>query len=202
MIISIRIGVVGAVLAAAITVSGCLPVAATGVAVGALSISDRRSLGTQTEDAGIELKGASRLREAMADVGHISVTSYNRRVLLTGQVPDNAAKTKAESVLNKVDNVRAVQNELEIVPRPNLGSRANDVGITARVKAALVETKDVQAHAVKIVTEAGTVYLMGLVTKREGDRAAQVAARVGGVQRVVTVFDYLSEEDLSRMGVH
>ncbi len=197
---SIRRGALCAALACTFALSGCLPIAATGVAMGAMAVSDRRSIGTQTEDEAIELKARNRLRDEMPAAASIEITSYNRRVLLTGQVPDDAARRQAEAIVNKVDNVSAVYNELQLGFRPSIGTRTSDATTTARVKAALVEAKDVQAHAVKVVTEQGVVYLMGLVTQREGDRAAQVAARVGGVQRVVTVFQYLTEEELSRLG--
>jgi osmotically-inducible protein OsmY len=193
---SLLLGAVGAVSAAA---SGCVGLAITGAAVGALALTDRRTVGAQTEDQSIELKASGRLQESVRNPGGISVTSFNRRVLLTGYVTDEASKKAAEEVIRRVDNVAAVHNELMIGTRPSLGSAASDTTLTARVKAAHIEAKDVQANAYKVVTESAVVYLMGIVTQREGDRGAQVASRVSGVRRVVTVYEYVSEEELAKL---
>ena len=179
--------------------SGCWPLYAGGAAMGALTLSDRRTVGSQTEDQAIELKAGNRLREALPDERGISVTSYNRKVLLSGPVSTDEVRRQAETTVARIDNVRTVHNELNVGFRPALSTRTNDSATTARVKAAFVEAKELQANTIKVVTESGTVFLMGLVTQREGDRAAQVAARLAGVQRVVTVFEYVTDEELARM---
>ncbi|MCD6674159.1 MAG: BON domain-containing protein [Burkholderiaceae bacterium] len=187
---------VAAVLAASLGASGCLPVVATGAAVGTLAALDRRTVGAQTEDQAIELKAAAQIRDRIGS--GVSVTSFNRKVLLTGQVANERDKRTAEAIVAELPNVRSIHNELQVAGVPSLSTSAADSAITARVKAAFLEAADLQANTIKVVTEAGTVYLMGLVSRREADRAAQVASRVAGVQRVVTVFEYITEEEAAR----
>lgn len=193
-----RLMIVGTVLGSGLAVSGCLPVVATGAAVGAFAALDRRTVGAQTEDQGIELKGLAQIRDRIPDGRGISVTSYNRKVLLTGQVANEADKRAAEAIIAALPNVRSIHNELHVSGVPSLSTSAADASITARVKAAFIDAADLQANTLKVITEAGTVYLMGLVSRREADRAAQVASRVAGVQRVVTVFEYITEEEVAR----
>ncbi|MCO5107922.1 MAG: BON domain-containing protein [Burkholderiaceae bacterium] len=193
-----RLTLVAALLASAMAASGCLPLAATGAAVGTLAALDRRTLGAQTEDQEIELKASNRMREALKQPGGVSVTSFNRKVLLTGQVASEDDKRAAEAAVAALPNVRSIHNELQVLGRPSLAASAADASTTARVKAALVDAQDLHANVIKVVTESGTVYLMGLVSRREADRAAQVASRVAGVQRVVTVFEYITEEEVKR----
>lgn len=194
-----RAVVVGSLVGSTLAMSGCFPLAATGVVVGTLAATDRRTIGAQTEDTGIEVKAAAQLRQQLSDAGGISVTSFNRKVLLTGQVPDERSRTEAAAVVGKLDNVLSVHNELQVAGRASMTSEAADTSITARVKAMLIEARDLQANTIKVVTEAGVVYLMGVVTRAEGDRAAQVASRVAGVQRVVTVFEYVTADELARI---
>lgn len=194
----LRPAVLAAALAATLALPGCLPVMATGAAVGTMAAIDRRTVGAQTEDQGIELKAMNRLRSALEQPGGVSVTSYNRKVLLTGQVASEKDKRTAEAVVGELDNVRSIHNELQIAGQPSLETKTADSLITARVKAALFNAKDLQANTIKVVTESGNVYLMGLVSRREGTRAADVASRVAGVQRVVTVFEYITEEEAGR----
>lgn len=184
---------IAAVIAGSLGASGCIPVVATGAAVGTLAALDRRTVGAQTEDQAIELKAAVQIRDRIGS--GVSVTSYNRKVLLTGQVANERDKRTAEAIVAELQNVRSIHNELQIAGVPSLSTSAADAAITARVKAAFLDTTDLQANTIKVVTEAGTVYLMGLVSRREADRAAQVASRVAGVQRVVTVFEYITEEE-------
>jgi osmotically-inducible protein OsmY len=198
MISRIRIATAGALIVSTLALSGCFPLAATGVAVGTMAVLDRRTVGAQTEDQAIELKSLSQLQGAIAQAGGISVTSYNRKVLLTGQVASEQDKLQAARVVAAIDNVRSVHNELQVLGRPSLTASAADTSITARVKAALVRTQDVHANTIKVVTESGTVYLMGLVSQREADVAAHVASQVSGVQRVVTVFELITEEEVRR----
>jgi osmotically-inducible protein OsmY len=194
----LRLAVASALLISTLALSGCIGLAATGVAIGTMAALDRRTVGAQAEDQGIELKARAQLRESIEQAGGISVTSFNRKVLLTGQVASADDKRKAEKIVAGIDNVRSIHNELQVLGTPSLTTSAADTAITARVKAALVETNDIQANTVKVVTESGTVYLMGLVTRREGDRAAQVASNVAGVQRVVTVFEFIADAPVSR----
>jgi len=187
------------VLAATLGLSACAPVMVGGFLGGAMSASDRRTSGTQLEDQGIELRGASAMRENFGEKVHVNITSYNRQVLITGEVPNDKERTQVEQLVSKVQNVRAVVNELGIGPASSLGDRSNDVLITARIKAAMVDSEDVFANVYKVVTERNTVYLMGRVTKREGARATEVARSVSGVKRVVRVFEYISEDELKEL---
>ena len=167
--------------------------------MGTLAATDRRTLGAQTEDTGIEVKAATQLRQQLPDAGGISVTSFNRKVLLTGQVLDERSRAQAASIVGRIENVTSVHNELQVAGRVSMGTSAADTSITARVKATMIDSRDIQATTIKVVTEAGVVYLMGIVTRAEGDRAAQVASRVAGVQRVVTVFEYVTPDELARI---
>ena len=194
-----RLAIAGALAVSSLSLSACLPLAATGVAVGTMAAIDRRTVGAQTEDQEIELKAAGELRSAFGDAASISVTSFNRKVLLTGQATSESIRQQAERIVAGLPNVRAVHNEVLVQGRPSLTTSAADTAITTRVKAALVGAQDLHANTIKVVTESGTVFLMGLVSRREADRAAQVASRVGGVMRVVTVFELITEEEINRI---
>jgi osmotically-inducible protein OsmY len=196
---AVRIALASALIASTLGLSGCFPLAATGVAVGTMAAIDRRTVGAQTEDQSIELKARSQLASALSNASGIGVTSFNRKVLLTGQVMSEQDRQNAERVVAGIANVRSVHNELQVLGRVSMTTVAADTSITARVKAALIEASDLKANTIKVVTEAGTVYLMGLVTRREADRAAQVASRVAGVQRVVTAFELITEEEAERI---
>lgn len=185
--------------AASIGGSGCLPLAATGMAVGTLAALDRRTVGVQASDTEIELRGSSRMSDAIRGSRGVSITSYNGRVLMSGQVPDEKARTDAERAMKQVPNVREVHNELETADRVTFSTTATDSAITARVKAGFVEQKVLSTNAVKVVTENGVVYLMGLVTQREGPAYAMVASRATGVRRVVTLFEYVTDEELAQI---
>ena len=180
--------------------SACAPLLVGG-AVGStvLVATDRRTSGTQLEDQGIELRAANRLRDQMGTRARISVTSFNRRVLLTGEVANARDKALAEQIVSEVDNVQGLVNELGITASPSLGQQANDTLTTGKVKAALVDTKDLSANAFKVVSERGSTYLMGRVTQREADRATEVTRSVSGVQRVVRVLEIISDEELRRI---
>ena len=171
---------------------GCFPVIAGGLAAGALVIDDRRTLGAQTEDKSILAKAEGRLAEKFGNRANINVTSFNRRVLLTGEVPDVLARAEAAQIAGTVENVASIINELQIAGVSSFTARTNDAILTGKVKGNFVDDKDVLANAFKVVTEAGVVYLMGLVTREEGDRAASVAARTSGVKQVVKVFEYIA----------
>lgn len=189
-----------AAVALATALGGCAPLLLGGAAVGTVVVAtDRRTSGSQLEDEGIELRSANRLREQLSERGHINVTSYNRQVLLTGEVPTEADKATAARVVGQVDNVRGVINELAVMGNSTLSQRSSDALVSGRVRAALVDAKDLTVHAFKVVTERGTVYLLGRVTAREADRATAIVRTVQGVQRVVRVFELITEEELARL---
>ena len=167
--------------------------------MGSLMATDRRTSGAQVEDEGIELRAASRIRENLGDRVHVNITSYNRQVLLTGEVPSAQDKQLVEQVVSRVENVRVVVNELGVLGASTLTQRSSDTLVTGKVKAGLVDAKDLFANAFKVVTERGTTYLMGRVTQREADRATDITRRTGGVQKVVRVLEIISEEELKNL---
>lgn len=179
--------------------SACFPVVAAGVTTGVIAATDRRTLGAQADDRAISLKAGGRISEKLGDQAHVNVTSYNRKVLLTGEVPSEEAKNQAEKITLGVENVTSVVNELAVSGASSLSSRSSDSLITGKVIAQLVDAKDLSANTFKVVTERGVVYLMGRVTSHEGARASAVARSVGGVQKVVKVFEYLSPEELANL---
>lgn len=180
--------------------SACAPLVIGGaMAGGAIVATDRRTSGAQLEDQGIELRSANRLRELLGERGNVSVTSYNRQVLLAGEVPTEADKAAVERTVAGVENVRGIVNELGVLGVSSLTQRSSDTLITTRVKAAMVDARDLSANAVKVVSRRGTVYLMGRVTQREADRATDITRNSSGVQRVVRVFEIITEEELARI---
>jgi osmotically-inducible protein OsmY len=180
--------------------SACVPlVVGSAVVGGTLVATDRRTSGAQLEDEGIELRAVNRIREAMAERAHVNVTSYNRQVLLTGEVPTEQDKQRLQEVVSRVENVRSIVNELGVMANTSLGSRSSDALITGRVKAAMVDAKDLYANAFKVTTERGVVYMLGRVTQREATRATDIARGTPGVQRVVRVFEIISDEELQRL---
>jgi osmotically-inducible protein OsmY len=187
-------------LAGAYFLSGCLPLVVGGAVVGGtLVATDRRTSGAQLEDEGIELRSVNRLREAFLERVHINATSYNRQVLLTGEVPTEADKVRAQEIVSRVENVRSIVNELAVLGNSTLTARSSDALVTGRVKASFVDAKDLYANAFKVITERGTTYLMGRVSQREADRATEIARTTPGVQRVVRVLEIISEEELQRL---
>ena len=178
---------------------GCVAVVAAGAVGTAVAGADRRTLGTQTEDEGIEIKAVARMPNIVGDAGHVNITSYDRKVLLTGEVRDEAMKRAVEDEVRSIANVEAVMNELAIGGTSSYTSRSSDALITSKVKISLADKKTVSATSFKVVTERGTVYLMGMVTQREGNIAANVAQGVSGVMKVVKMFEYISEEDVRAM---
>ena len=187
-------------MAAVSVLPACAPVLVGGaVAGGALASVDRRTVGTQVEDQSIELKSAARVRELTGEQAHVNVTSYNRIVLLTGEVPDAAARSAVEQAISRIEGVRSVVNELAVLGKSTLTARSNDAVLSARVKAGFIDAKDLQAQAVKVTTERGVVHLMGRVTEREAARAVEVARAVPGVQKVVCVFEVLTEAQLAAL---
>lgn len=187
---------------AAVTLTGalsaCAPLVLGGAMVGSvLMATDRRSSGAQVEDQAIELKAINRVREVVGDRAHVSTTSYNRMVLLTGEVPNEADKAAVEQAVARIENVRSTVNDLAIAGNSSLTSRSNDTILTSKVKASFVDARDMLSNAFKVVTERGTVYLMGRVTEREATRAADLARSVSGVQKVVRVFEVVTEAELA-----
>ena len=180
------------------TLTACAPIILGGAAMGALVATDRRTSGAQLEDEGIELRAAGRIRESLGERAHVNVVSYNRQVLLTGEVPNAQDKQLAEQIASRVENVRAIVNELSVLGNTTLTQRSSDALTTGKVKAAMVDAKDIYANAFKVVTERGTTYLMGRVTQREANRATEITRSTGGVQKVVRIFEIISEEELQR----
>jgi osmotically-inducible protein OsmY len=190
-----------ALIAAAVAaagLSGCAPLLVGGAVVGgSMVVTDRRTSGAQVEDQAIELKVLNRVREAVGERGHINVTSYNRLLLITGEAATEADKAAVEQAASRVENVRSIVNELAVTGSSSLTGRSNDTIITSKVKASYIDAKDVFANAVKVVTERGTVFLMGRVTEREATRAGDIARGVSGVQKVVKVFEIVTEAELA-----
>ena len=180
------------------SLTGCIELMVGGAVMSGVAAADRRTLGAQTEDKAIAVKGESRMPAITGDVGHVNVTSFNRRVLLSGEVRDEAMKSAVEREVRTIDGVQSVYNELVIAGPASYTSRSNDALITTKVKASRVDMKTISAASFKVVTESGTVFLMGRVTQREGTVAADVARGVGGVQKVVKLLDYISEEELKQ----
>jgi osmotically-inducible protein OsmY len=187
--------VLSAVLASQL--SACFPLAAAGFAAGTMAAVDRRTLGAQTDDRAIALRAESRISDRYGDRVHVNANSYNRKVLLTGEVPDAATKAAIQGIAGGVENVLSTVNELDVMAPSAFTARTSDALITGQVKAAFIDARDIYASAFKIVTERGTVYLMGRVTQREGNRAADITRNLRGVQKVVKVLEYITEEELT-----
>lgn len=177
----------------------CAPIIVGGAVMGSLMATDRRTAGTQIEDEGIELRAGSGVSDNLGERVHVNVTSYNRQVLLTGEVPSAQDKQLVEQVVSKVENVRAIVNELGILGNSTLTQRTSDALVTGKVKASMLDAKDLFANSFKVVTERGTTYLMGRVTQREANRATDLARSTGGVQKVVRVLEIISEDELANM---
>jgi osmotically-inducible protein OsmY len=185
-----------AAIAAACANSGCVPLVAAGAVSGALLAEDRRTVGTYVDDQGIEIAINTAISERLGDQVHVNVTSYNRIVLLTGEAPGAELKAQVAKIAKDARGVRNVVDEVAVAGRSSLGARSNDALITSRVKANFIDGTGFQANHVKVTTEAGTVYLMGLVTREEGDAAAAVASRTTGVLRVVKVLEFVDPASL------
>ena len=179
--------------------AGCFGATVVGVGAGALMAADRRPSETFVTDESIELRTGNRIREMLAGRTHVNVTSYNRAVLLTGEVPDAAARSQVEQIAGGVPNVKAISNEVQVAGVSTLGARSNDAYITSKVKARFIDANRFAVVHVKVVTEAGTVYLLGMVTQRESDDAVEIARTTGGVQRVVRMFEIIPEEQARQL---
>jgi osmotically-inducible protein OsmY len=194
--------VCAAVLAAVLggALSGCVALVGGGAAMAGMSAIDRRTTGTQVDDEGIELRSGNRISEVMGDKARVEVTSYNRQVLLTGQAGNPTDKQTIERLVREQPMVRNVYNEIEVAPfTATLGQRSKDTMLTGQVKASLLNAKDIQSSAIKVVTENNVVYLMGVVTPREARRAAEIARGVNDVTKVVRLFEVISEDELAAM---
>ena len=187
---------------AAATLSACAPLVIGAIAAGtAVVVTDRRTTGAQVDDTNIQLRIGNELGKAFKDMHsdvHISINSFERKVLLTGEVPTEPAKAQAGEIASRSQNVRTVVNELTVAAPSTFGQRTNDTTLGTKVRAAFVNTKQIAFNSVGIVTERGVIYLMGYVTEKEGEIAAHVASRVTGVQQVVKVFDYGTPEEVQQ----
>jgi len=179
--------------------SGCVALVAGGAVGGAMSVSDRRTFGSQTEDATIEMKSSNRINFVFGEQVHVNVSSYNRKVLLTGEVKDEATRVKVENEVKGIENVQSIVNEIQVAMfLSGFKERSNDTYITTKVKGVLVGTADIYSASFKVVTEAGVVYLMGRVSQREGDTATEQVRGIPGVKKVVKVFEYIDEGDVKK----
>jgi osmotically-inducible protein OsmY len=183
----------------AISLQGCIEMAVGTAVMGTIAATDRRTFGAQTEDKAIAVKGENRIGNLVGSAGHVNINSFNRKVLLTGEVPDEATKTAVEREIAEVSGVQSIVNDLVVAPPTSFSSRSNDTLLTGKVKASLIDAQDISANSFKVVTERAVVYLMGRVTQREGTRASEIARGVAGVQKVVKVFEYITEDDVRQM---
>jgi osmotically-inducible protein OsmY len=180
--------------------SGCFPLLLGGAMTGGVLVAtDRRTSGAVVEDNAIQLKASNRIADNLGERVHVNTTSYNRQLLLTGEVPTLQDKQLVEQVVSGVENLRGVVNEVAVLGNSTFTQRSSDALVTSRVKANLLDARDLFANAFKITTERGTVYLMGRVTQREANRATEVVSGTSGVQRVVRVLEIISEDELARM---
>ncbi len=189
----------GLALGAALCASlqGCLPLVVGATAVGSMAAVDRRSIGTQTDDKTIELKGEGRANKITGDKGRVAVTSYNRMVVLTGEVADEKMKADVEAQIATLVDPKKIENDLVVAPVSSISARSNDLLITSKVKAAIIDTKDLYISAFKVHTDRGVVYLMGRVTRREAKLGAEVARNAANnIRKVVKLFEYISEDEL------
>jgi osmotically-inducible protein OsmY len=185
--------------AVATSLQGCIEMAIGTAVMGTLAATDRRTFGAQTEDKAITVKGETRAANLVGSAGHVNVASFNRKVLLTGEVRDEAMKVAVEREVSAIDGVQSIVNDLEVMGTSSFTARSSDSLITGQVKASFVDSKELYANAIKVVTERSTVYLMGRVTEREGQLAASLASGVNGVQKVVKIFEYISDDELKRL---
>lgn len=199
MTTSFRRAILGFLLIGSVAgLSACFPLVMGGAVVGGLVATDRRTSGTVLEDEGIEMRANSRIRENVGDRAHVNITSYNRQVLITGEVPSAQDKQLVEKIVSGVDNVRTIVNELAVMGNSTFTQRSSDTLVTGRVKAALVDAKDLFANSFKISTERGVTYVMGRVTQREATRATEVITAQSGVQKLVRLLEIISEDELAR----
>ena len=171
--------------------TACVPVIVGGAAAGGAMAADRRTSGIYVEDENIELKAVKKMETNLGEHAHVNVTSYNRNVLLTGEVPDAPAKAKAEALTKEITNTRSITNEIAVGPKSSVSSRSNDAYLTSKIKTKFVTENKFAANLVKVVTENSVVYLIGIVTQTEADAAVEIARNTNGVTKVVKVFEYM-----------
>jgi osmotically-inducible protein OsmY len=186
-------------LSTLLSISACFPLVAGSAVVTGFVAVDRRTSGAMLEDQSIELKIASRIRDALGEKVHITVTSYNRKVLLTGEAPDQLDKDRAGEIAKSVDNITSVWNEIGVTSITTLTERTNDLIAAGRIKADLIDAKDLFSNAYKVVVERGNVYVMGRITAREAKRVASVISGVTGVKKVVLVHESITEDELANL---
>jgi len=184
------------VLSCTLALQACAPMVVGGFVGGTMVVTDRRTSGAQLEDESIEIKGILRIKEALGAKVHISLASYNRQVLITGEASNERDVKYVSEIVSQIDNVRTVLNEVQVANFSNFSERSHDLLIQSKVKASLVDSKDIFASAFKVHADRSVIYLMGRVTQREADRAVEVARNVSGVQKVVKVFEILTENEL------
>lgn len=182
-------------LIAALLSQGCVALIGAGGAAAYSTLEDRRTTGTQIEDEGIEVRAANRINERFRDRAHVNVIAYNRAVLITGEAVDEATRTEIENIVAAVPNVRGVTNEVQVAGLSSVGSRTNDSSLTLKVRSRFLNAKGFNPVHVKVVTEAGVVYLMGIVTEKEAEAVVDIARTTGGVRKVVKVFEYCKSTD-------
>ncbi len=187
------------VLCATLALQACAPMVVGGFVGGTMVVTDRRTSGAQLEDEGIEIKGSSRIKEALNGKVHVNLASFNRQVLITGEATNERDAKFVAEIVSQVDNVRSVLNEVQVANFSTFSERSQDVLIQSKVKASLIDSKDIFASAFKVHAERGVIYLMGRVTQREADRAVDVARNVSGVQKVVKVFEIITENELKAL---
>jgi osmotically-inducible protein OsmY len=196
----IRIATALLLVATLPAIQACVPlIAATGIGAGALIIADRRSSGAYIDDESIGWKVEERMVQKFGSETHVNAVSYNRNVLLTGEVPDAATRAQVGRLAGEVVNVRGVVNEVVIGPASSAKSRANDTYLTSKIKARFVEANKFSANHVRVHASAGTAFLVGIVTRKEADDAAQIAATTSGVEKVVRVFEYIDESQAQQI---
>jgi len=187
------------VLTATLLLQACAPMVVGGFVGGTMVVTDRRTSGAQLEDEGIEIKGTSRIKEALGSKVHVNLASFNRQVLITGEATNERDVKYLTEIVSQVDNVRSVLNEVQVANFSTFSERSKDVLIQSKVKASLIDSKDIFASAFKVHAERGVIYLMGRVTQREADRAVEVARNVSDVQKVVKVFEIITENELKAL---
>lgn len=180
-----------AALALASQITACVPVVVGGAAAGGAIAADRRTSGVYIEDENIALKASKNIADALGETAHVNITSFKGNVLLTGEVTNNEAKSKAENIAKATASVRNITNELVVAPKTPISSRANDAYLTSKIKAQFVSENRFQANYVKVVTENSVVYLLGSVTQAEADAAVEIARNTSGVTKVVKVFELM-----------
>ena len=193
--ILLRAAALAAVVA---SLQGCIGLAVGGAVMGTLAATDRRTFGAQADDKEIAVRAEARIKNIFGENAHVNVTSFNRKVLLTGEARDAATKAQVEREITAIQSVASVANELEIAELSTYTARSNDALITTKIKASFVDQKDLSVYALKVVTERGVVFLMGRVTTSEGKLAGEVASGVAGVRKVVKLFEYINQDEFNR----